>query len=98
MSLQFHSAVEGMEVWSATSGGLSFVITYESPAGTGFRGRLGYVASWRPQYVSKGAIKVVGSPFNTFADAEQACNATREHLNYVPKLPVDARVEATFAK
>ncbi len=88
MSLQFRCAVDGMDVWSATSGGLSFVITYASLTGNGFRGRPGYVASWRPHYVSKGAIKIGGSPFKTFADAEDACNAMRDHLSYVPKIPI----------
>jgi hypothetical protein len=95
MSLQFHCALGGMEVWSATSGGLSFVITYASPTGTGFRGRPGYVASWRPLYVSRTAIRIAGSPFQTFADAEEACNAMRDHLKYVPKIPIYAgKVEA----
>ena len=90
MSLQFRCALGGMEVWSATSGGLSFVISYASPTGAGFRGRPGYVASWRPHYVSRTAIKIAGSPFQTLADAEEACNAMRDHLKYVPKLPIYA--------
>ncbi len=98
MSLQFHCAVEGMEVWSATSGGLSFVITYASLTGAGFHGQPGYMASWRPHYVSKGAIKVVGSPFKTFADAEEACNAMRDHLKYVPKIPLEARIGPVFLR
>ena len=88
MSLQFRRAVDCMEVWSATSGGLSFGINYASVTGAGFRGRPGYMASWRPHYVNKGAIKVGGSPFKTFADAEDACNAMRDHLKYVPKIPI----------
>ena len=75
MSLQFHRAVEDMEIWSASSDDFSFVITYESPAGPGFHGRPGYVASWRPLYQSRGAMKIGGSPFKTFAEAEVACNA-----------------------
>ena len=31
MPLQFHRAVEDMELWSAVSEGYSFVISYESP-------------------------------------------------------------------
>jgi len=80
MSLQFHRAVEGMEIWSASSDDFSFVITYESPAGPGFHGRSGYVASWRPLYQSRGAIKIGGSPFKTSAEAEEACNAVLKHL------------------
>ncbi len=75
MSLQFHQAVENMDVWSASSADISFVITFASPTGHGFHGRHGFLASWRPLYSSTGAIKVIGSPFNSFADAEGACNA-----------------------
>jgi hypothetical protein len=78
--LQFHRAVDDMEIWSASSGGFSFVITYESRAGPGFHGRPGYVASWRRLYRGSGAIKIGGSPFETFAATEQACNIMLEHL------------------
>ena len=70
MSFQFHCVLMGMEVSSATSSGLSFVITVAS------RRRAGYVASGRPVYVSKTAINIAGSPFHIFADAEEVCNAT----------------------
>ena len=78
--LQFHRAVEDMEIWSTSSDGFSFVITYESPVGPGFRGRPGYVASWRPIHQCSGAIKIGGSPFNTFAEAEEACNTMLKYL------------------
>jgi hypothetical protein len=84
MPLQFHRAVEDMEIWSATSDSRSFVISFESPTGPGFHGRPGYVASWRPLYESKGAIKIGGSPFDSFAKAEEACNTMLAHLNTAP--------------
>jgi len=74
MSMQFRRAVEDMEIWSANSDGFSFVISYETSAGHGFHGHPGYVASWRPLDERRGAIKIGGSPFKTFADAEEACN------------------------
>ena len=74
MSLQFHRAVENMDVWSASSAEISFVITFASPAGPGFHGCRGSLASWRPLYSSKGAVEITGSPFSTLADAEEACN------------------------
>jgi hypothetical protein len=74
MSLQFHQAVSDMDVWSASSADISFVITFASPTGPGFHGRRGFLASWRPLYSSTGAVKVIGSPFNTFQDAAGACN------------------------
>ena len=74
MSLHFHRAVESIDVWSASSADISFVITFASPNGPGFHGRLGFLATWRPVYSTMGAVKVTGSPFNTFADAEAACN------------------------
>jgi hypothetical protein len=42
------------------------------------------VASWRPRYESKGAIKIGGSPFDSFAKAEEACNTMLAHLNTAP--------------
>jgi hypothetical protein len=74
MSLQFHQAVKNMDVWSASSADISFVVTFASPTGPGFHGRHGFLASWRPIYSRRGAVKVTGSPFNTFADAVAACN------------------------
>jgi hypothetical protein len=79
MALQFHRAIEHMEIWSASSAGFSFVISYESPAGPGFRGRAGYVVSWR-RAIGSGAVKIGGSPFKMLAEAEQACNVVLKHL------------------
>jgi hypothetical protein len=96
MTLQFHRAVEHMEVWSACSEGFSFVITPESRAGNGLYGQLGYVASWRrlDQYRS-GAIKIGGSTFTTFVEAEgslqpDAEKSDKQRLNGGPA--VNARV------
>ena len=80
MALQFHRAIEHMEIWSASSAGFSFVISYESPNGPGFRGRAGYVASWRRAIGSGGAVKIGGSPFKMLAEAEAACNIILKHL------------------
>ena len=80
MNLQFHNTVKGMEIWSAVSDGFSFVISYESPTGLGFHGRIGFLASWRPLYQNRRAIRVTGSPFKTFAEAEDACNAMLKEL------------------
>jgi hypothetical protein len=80
MPLQFHRAVKQIEIWSSYSGGYSFVISYESPSGPGFRGRGGYRASWLPLYKGRGAIRILGSPFKTFNEAEAACNAMLQHL------------------
>jgi hypothetical protein len=38
------------------------------------------VASWRPLDQSRGAIKIGGSPFTTFAAAEGACNIMLKNL------------------
>jgi hypothetical protein len=40
------SPVADMEIWSGSSNGFSFVISYESPSGPGFHGRTGFVASY----------------------------------------------------
>jgi hypothetical protein len=79
MPLHFHRAAEKIEIWSAYSDGYSFVISNESLAGPGFHGRPGYLASWRP-YPGFGAIKIIGSPFKTFDEAEAACNAMLRDL------------------
>ncbi len=72
--------VEALEIWSASSDGFSFVISYESRSGPGFHGRTGFVASWRPIHQSSRAIKVGGSPFETLAEAEEACKAILVYL------------------
>jgi len=69
-----------VEIWSASDRGLSFVISNENRTGPGLHGRPGFVASWRPIDINKPAIRVAGSPFKTFAEAEQACEAMLENL------------------
>jgi hypothetical protein len=61
-----------------TLAGYRFVITYGS--GPGCHGSLGYLASLRPLHQSRGAIKIGGSPFKAFADAEEASNASLKNL------------------
>jgi hypothetical protein len=83
MAMQFTrvvSPVEDMEIWNASSDGFSFVISHESRGGPGFHGPPGYVASWRSLSRNTGAIRVSGSPFKTFAEAEEACNAMLQYL------------------
>ena len=80
MALQFHHALERLEIWSAAADGFSFVISYETRSGTGFHGRPGFMATWRPLDKNNFAIRIAGTPFETFADAEEACNATLKHL------------------
>jgi len=80
MALEFHHALEDIEIWSATSDGFSFVISHGSRTGPGLHGRPGFMASWRPLYENRSAIRITGSPFETFAEAEQACNTMLEHL------------------
>ena len=72
--------VEDLQIWNASSNGFSFVISFESRSGPGLHGRPGFVASWRPIYQCRGAIKVGGSPFKTLAEAEVACTAMLAHL------------------
>jgi hypothetical protein len=74
------SRVEDMEIWNANGNGFSFVISYESRSGPGLQGRAGFVASWRPIYQNRCAIRVGGSPFKTLAEAEEACKAMLAHL------------------
>jgi hypothetical protein len=66
---------EELEIWSANERGFSFVISNESSGGPGLHGKPGFVASWRPIHINKPAIRVGGSPFKTYAEAETACEA-----------------------
>jgi hypothetical protein len=72
--------VEDAQVWNATSDGFSFVISFASRSGPGFRGNPGFLASWRPIDQNRFAVKVIGSPFKTFQEAEKACQAVLGHL------------------
>jgi hypothetical protein len=74
------SSVEDMEIWSASSDGFSFVISYENRSGPGLHGHPGFVASWRPIDQNRSAIKIGGSPFKTFAEAEKACEDVLRYL------------------
>ena len=72
--------VENIQVWNTTSDGFSFVISFASRSGPGFRGNTGFIASWRPIHQNRSAVKVIGSPFKTFPEAEKACEAVLGHL------------------
>lgn len=74
------SRVGDMEIWNANKDGFSFVISYESRGGSGLQGRDGFVASWRPIYQNRCAIKVGGSPFKSLTEAEEACKAMLGYL------------------
>jgi len=83
MALHFSrvgAVTERLEIWSASERGFSFVISNESSGGPGLHGQPGFVASWRPIHINNPAIKVGGSPFKTFAEAEKACEAMLVHL------------------
>jgi hypothetical protein len=73
-------ATQALEIWSASEHGFSFVISNESSSGPGLHGKPGFVASWRPINFNRTAIRVAGSPFKTFAEAENACEAMLAHL------------------
>jgi len=72
--------VEDTQVWNAASDGFSFVICFASRSGSGFHGDPGFVASWRSIRQNRSAVKVIGSPFETFSEAEKACEAVLGHL------------------
>ena len=83
MALHFSrvgATTDKLEIWSASECGFSFVVSNESLSGPGLHGRPGFVASWRPIDINKPAIRVGGSPFRTFAEAEKACEAMLVHL------------------
>jgi hypothetical protein len=73
-------ATGDLEIWIASERGYSFVISNESRSGPGLHGQPGFVASWRPINFNRTAIRVGGSPFKTFAEAENACEAMLANL------------------
>jgi hypothetical protein len=80
MALHFSRTIDELEIWSASERGFSFVISNESSGGPGLHGQPGFVASWRPININRPAIRVSGSPFKTFAEAAEACEAMLGHL------------------
>ena len=72
--------VEDIQTWNASSNGFSFVISYVSRGGPGLQGNPGFVASWRPLHQNRCAVKVTGSPFQTLAAAEHACETMLGYL------------------
>ena len=72
--------VEDIQIWNASSNGFSFVISCESRGGLDLQGKPGFVASWRPLYQNRFAVKVIGSPFKTLNAAEQACEVMLANL------------------
>ena len=93
MALHFSPVVThqgDLKIWHANSSEYSFAISLESPTGPGLQGRPEYMASWRALQNNKPAINVGGSPFTTFAEAEQACELM--HLVTAPGAPIDTSV------
>jgi hypothetical protein len=84
MTMQFSrvaNPIQDMRIWNTISNGFSFVISHETRSGPGLHGRRpGFTASWRPIHQNRSAVKVAGSPFETFAEAEEACKAVLAHL------------------
>ena len=78
-----------LKIWHANNDEYSFAISLESPTGPGFQGRSGYVASWRALQDNKPAIKVGGSPFATFIEAEEACELMLMHLSSAQGAPTE---------
>ena len=88
--------IEEMEVWNANSNAASFVISYENRSGPGFHGQTGFAVSWRPIGQNRSAVSVGGSPFETLAEAKEACNAMAAILTNAggprgPRINFDAR-------
>jgi hypothetical protein len=84
MALYFspvNAPLRDLEMWQANSSEYSFAITHESPSGPGLHGKPGFIASWRSLYNNRPAVTVDGSPFATFVEAEEACEAMLMHLS-----------------
>jgi len=84
MALHFspvNASERDLEVWQANSSEYSFAISHKSRSEPWIHGKPGFVASWRSLYNNKPAITVLGSPFATLVEAEQACEAMLIHLS-----------------
>ena len=84
MSLHFtpvEPPLNEMEMWRAISNEHSFAISREIGQQSKAHGKPAFVASWRSRYNNKPAITVIGSPFATFGEAKQACEAMFMHLS-----------------
>ena len=84
MALHFspvNTSLLDLEVWHAESSEYSFAISCGSQNGRGLHDRPGFIASWRSRYNNKPANTVGGSPFATFAEAEQACQFMLGYLS-----------------
>ena len=71
-----NTPLRDLEMWRANSIEYSFAISRQ-----GSDDKPAFVASWRSRYNNKPAITVVGSPFVTFVEAENACEAMLMHLS-----------------
>jgi len=92
MALHFglaSTALRSSQIWHANSGGYAFSISHASGSEPGF------VASWRSLHDKKPAITLGGSPFETFVEAEEACEFMLMHLSITQAgttIPIDASV------
>ena len=74
-----NTPLRDLGMWQANSIEYSFAISRESRQGSD--DKPAFVASWRSRYNNKPAITVVGSPFATLVEAENACEAMLTHLS-----------------
>ena len=84
MALHFSpvkTPLRDLEVWHAESSEYSFSINCASRNGPELHDKPGFIASWRSRYNDRPAITVGGSPFATFAEAEQACQSMLGYLS-----------------
>ena len=82
MSLHFspvNAPLRVLAMWQANTSEYWFAISHESRGG--LHGKPGFIASWRSLYNNRPAITVQGSPFATFVEAEDACEAMLMHLS-----------------
>ena len=83
MALHFSpvaAPLRNLEIWHANNSEYAFAISRERKTGPGPLGKLGYVASWRSMHHDKRTVTLGGSPFATFAEAEEACELLLMHL------------------
>jgi hypothetical protein len=92
MALNFSpvaTPLRNLEIWHADNSEYAFAISRVSQSGTDSDGSPEYVASWRSLLHNKPTDTVGGSPFATFAEAEEACEFFLMHLDVMKSEVLD---------
>jgi hypothetical protein len=92
MALHFSpvaTPLRNLEIWHANNSEYAFAISRVGQNGPGPHRSPEYVASWRSLHHNNPTATVGGSPFATFAEAEEACALFLMHLDVMSTETLD---------